>query len=296
MQLAFIGLGAMGFPMAANLAAHHDVLVHNRTRAIADRHAEAHGTKSVSLDQLGGVEVLLTCLPTTAVVKMVADELVGVLAAGTLWIDCTSGDPEASRALASELAERGVTYVDAPVSGGTNGAEAGTLTIMVGGPAQDVARARPILEPMAGLIVEVGPVGAGHAVKAVNNTLLAANLVTATEGLLALQALGIDPMAAVEVLNHSSGRSFATEHPLPERVITRSFPNTFALGLLHKDVGLGLAVLDAAGDPAPALRAVADVLEAARAHSGGEVDHTELVRIIEHGAGRELKSSAALPI
>lgn len=288
MRVAFLGLGAMGFPMAANLAKRHDVLVWNRTSEVADRHAAAHGTTAVGLEALDDVEALVTCLPVTSTVVEVAARLEGVLQPGTLWLDATSGDPAASRALAEDLAGREITYLDGPVSGGTNGAEAGTLTVMVGGSTSDVARAQPVLEPMAGRVVHVGPVGSGHAVKAINNTLLAANLVTAVEGLLALKAQGIDPAAAVDVLNHASGRSFATEHPIPERILPATYPNTFALGLLAKDVGLGLGVIDSAGDAAPALRAVAEVVAAAREHAGSDVDHTALATLIEHLAGRTL--------
>lgn len=288
MRVAFLGLGAMGFPMAANLASVHDTLVWNRTGEVAQRHAEAHGTTAVELDALTSADAVVTCLPVTATVVEVAERLRSILREGTLWIDCTSGDPLASRALADDLASRGVTYVDAPVSGGTNGAEAGTLTVMAGGPHEAVAVAREILEPMALRIVHVGPTGAGHAVKAVNNTLLAANLVTTVEGLLALKAQGIEPGPALEVLNHASGRSFATEHPVPDRIVSRSFENTFALGLLHKDVGLGLGVVDAAGDPAPVLRAVGVAMDAALAHAGADVDHSALAMWLEHVAGRTL--------
>lgn len=289
MRVAFLGLGAMGFPMAANLARAHEVLVANRTAEVAERHAAEHGTVAVALDEVAEVDAVVTCLPVTADVIDVADRIRGGLAPGTLWLDATSGDPAASRGLAASLARDGIVYVDAPVSGGTNGAAAGTLTVMVGGDVQDVERARIVLAPMAGLIVHVGPTGAGHAVKAVNNFLLAANLVTTVEGLLALRAQGIDPSAALEVLNHASGRSFATEHPVPERIVTGTFDRTFALGLLHKDVGLGCDVLDEAGDPAPALRAVAAVLDEALAHAGRDVDHSALATWIEHAAGRTLR-------
>jgi 3-hydroxyisobutyrate dehydrogenase len=173
-----------------------------------------------------------------------------------VWVDCTSGDPAKSRDLAARLAEFDVTYLDAPVSGGTDGAEAGTLTIMVGGDAEVLDRVRPALEVLGTTIVHVGPVGAGHAVKAVNNTLLAANLWAAAEG---TDRPGRDrrrPDAALQVINGSSGRSYTTERLLPERVLTREFPVTFALGLLAKDAGIGQDVLDDAAVPAPILRQI----------------------------------------
>ncbi len=288
MQLAWIGLGAMGRPMAANLAQHFDTLVHNRTRSVADDHAAAHGTTAVALADVADADVVLTCLPTTAEVVAVADEVGDDLRAGTVWIDHTSGDPAASRDLAGRLAARDVTYLDAPVSGGTDGAAAGTLTTMVGGDGEALERVRPVLEAVASRIVHVGPVGAGHAVKAVNNTLLAANLWLAGEGLTALANLGVDATAALDVINGSSGRSFATERLFPERVVSREFPATFALGLLAKDAGIGASVLDDADVPAPALRQVVAFTRLAAQELGGDVDHSAIVRLVEQWAGVEL--------
>lgn len=288
MKLAWIGLGAMGRPMAANLAGSFETLVHNRTAAVADEHAAAHGTTAVGLDEVAGAEVILTCLPTTAEVAATVAQVGHGLQPGTVWIDHTSGDPAASRELAAELAARDVHYLDAPVSGGTDGAAAGTLTTMVGGDGEVLGRVRPVLEAMATTIVHVGPVGAGHAVKAVNNTLLAANLWLAAEGLTALAKQGVAPTAALEVINGSSGRSFPTERLIPERVVTREFPATFALGLLAKDAGIGEAVLDDAAVPAPLLRQVVAMYRLAKHEIGADVDHTAAVQLVERWAGVEL--------
>lgn len=288
MRLAWIGLGAMGRPMAANLADGFDTLVHNRTRAVADEHAAAHGTTAVELSGVAAADVVLTCLPTTTEVEAVVAAVRDDLRPGTVWVDCTSGDPAASRAVADDLAAVDVTYLDAPVSGGTDGAEAGTLTMMVGGSAEALRTVRPALEAVATTVVHVGPVGAGHAVKAINNTLLAANLWLATEGLTALARQGVDPSAALEVINGSSGRSFPTERLIPERVLTRDFPATFALGLLAKDAGIGEAVLDDAGVPAPLLRQVPGLFRLAASQLGADVDHSAVARLVERWAGIEL--------
>lgn len=292
MQVAWIGLGAMGRPMAANLAAHFDTLVHNRTSAVAEEHAAAHGTTAVALPDVVTADVILTCLPTTAEVAEVADALAGTMRPGTVWVDCTSGDPAASRDLAARLADQQVHYLDAPVSGGTGGAAAGTLTVMVGGDADTLAVARPVLETLGSTIVHVGPVGTGHAVKAINNTLLAAHLWVAAEGLAALAHLGVGPGAALEVINRSSGRSFATEQPLPERVLTRQFPVTFTLGLLAKDTRIGRAVLDGAAVPAPVLREVISMFDLAARELGAGVDHSEAVRMVERWSHIELLGDA----
>jgi 3-hydroxyisobutyrate dehydrogenase len=281
MKLAWIGLGAMGRPMAANLAARFDTLVHNRTSAVADEHAAAHGTTPVDLTDVAAADVIFTCLPTTSEVITTAETLLAELRPGTTWVDCTSGDPAASRDLAARLADIEVTYLDAPVSGGTDGAAAGTLTIMVGGDQDALERVRPALEVLGTNIVHVGPVGAGHAVKAVNNTLLAANLWMAAEGLAALARIGVDPGAALQVINGSSGRSYTTERLLPERVLTREFPPTFALGLLAKDAGIGQDVIDEAAIPAPMLRQIIALYHLAARELGPDVDHSEAVRLVE---------------
>jgi 3-hydroxyisobutyrate dehydrogenase len=255
--------------------------VHNRTSAVADEHAAAHGTTPVDLTDVAAADVIFTCLPTTSEVITTAETLLADLRPGTTWVDCTSGDPAASRDLAARLADIEVTYLDAPVSGGTDGAAAGTLTIMVGGDQDALERVRPALEVLGTNIVHVGPVGAGHAVKAVNNTLLAANLWMAAEGLAALARIGVDPGAALQVINGSSGRSYTTERLLPERVLTREFPPTFALGLLAKDAGIGQDVIDEAAIPAPMLRQVIALYRLAARELGPDVDHSEAVRLVE---------------
>ena len=160
--------------------------------------------------------------------------------------------------------------------------------MMVGGSQEALEQVRPVLEAVAATIVHVGPIGAGHAVKAVNNTLLAANLWLAAEGLTALARQGVAPRAALEVINGSSGRSFPSQVLLPERVVTREFPVTFALGLLAKDAGIGQAVLDDAGVPAPLLRQVVGLYRLAASELGGDVDHSAAVQLVERWAGVEL--------
>lgn len=290
MRIAYVGLGAMGRPMAANLARAFDTRVWNRTGSVADDHAASHGSTAVAeLVDLADVDVVCTCLPTTVEVEAVAHVLAPALAEGTVWLDHTSGDPEQARDLAAMLGERGVDYLDAPVSGGTNGAEAGALTVMVGGDADALGAVRPVLDVVAARVVHVGPSGAGMAVKAVNQALLAASLWAAAEGFAALERAGVATSVALEVVNASSGRSNATETLLPERVVTRAFPNTFALALLAKDVDLARATLDAGGIDAPVLHLVDRLTADATATLGGDVDHTELVRMVERASGVELR-------
>ena len=290
MRIAYLGLGAMGRPMAAHLAGSLDTRVWNRTTSVANDHARAHGSSAVEeLRDLADADVVCSCLPTTAEVDAVARVLAPDLAEGTIWLDHTSGDPQQSRDLADYLAAEGVSYLDAPVSGGTNGAEAGTLTIMVGGDADALGQVGPVLDAVAARVVHVGPTGAGMAVKAVNNALLAASLWAAAEGFAALERAGVPTSVALEVVNASSGRSNATENLFPQRVVTRAFPNTFALPLLAKDVGLARATLDAAEVEAPLLHLVDRLTAHAADALGADVDHTELVRMVERAAGVELR-------
>jgi 3-hydroxyisobutyrate dehydrogenase len=196
--------------------------------------------------------------------------------------------PTVTRALAGRLEAHGVAFLDAPVSGGTDGAAAGTLTAMVGGDADVLGRVAEVLDVVARRVVHVGPVGAGMAVKAVNNALLAASLWASAEGLVALRAAGVATETALEVINSSSGRSFATERLLPERVVPRTFPRTFALALLAKDVGIAGSVLDDAGVDGHVLAEVVRRTTGAAEELGPEADHVELVRIVERAAGIEM--------
>jgi len=141
-KVAFLGLGAMGYPMAAHLARRFPTLVWNRTFEKALRHQAEFGSEAVPLERVAEAGVIFTCLPTTLEVAQVAERLLPHLRPGTYWVDATSGDPGESRRLAEQLQERGVVYLDAPVSGGTAGAEAGTLTVMLGGPEEAVERVR----------------------------------------------------------------------------------------------------------------------------------------------------------
>lgn len=292
--VGFLGLGAIGWPMAARLAARGGLVVWNRTPARAAEFAERHGARAAATPrELGAeVEVALTCLPTSADVAALLEGPDGLLAGlrpGALLLDCTSGDPATSRRIASRLAERGIAFADAPVSGGTNGAEAGTLTVMIGGDAATVARARPVLAAFGSRIEHLGPVGAGHAMKAVNNALLALNILGVGEGLAVLVKAGVPAARAVEVLNGSSGRSFVSESLVPQRVLTGLWPRTFRLALLAKDVGIARALLRDTGVDGPVLDLAGRLFDRARVELGEDADYLEAIRLIERQAGVELR-------
>lgn len=294
MRVSFLGLGAIGAPMAAQLAKQGSLTVWNRTAERATVFAASHGARAALTprEAATGAEVVLTCLPTSREVELLLDGPDGLeagLECGGLLIDCTSGDPATSRAIAQRLARRGVAFVDAPVSGGVSGALAGTLTVMVGGDAESFTRARPVLSAFGKRIEHLGPVGAGHAMKAVNNALLAANLLALGEGLAALVKAGVPARTAVAVLNASSGRSFASETLVPERVLSGRWLQTFRLALLDKDVGIARTFLKETGVEGPMLDQAGRLLAEARAELGESADHVEVVRLIEQRAGVEIR-------
>lgn len=297
MRIAFLGLGAIGTPMARHLAAAPDALVvWNRTLATARAFAEATGASVADspADAARGADVVITCLPSSREVEALLDGAHGLaagLASGAVLVDCTSGDPATSQRIATRLAAQGVAFLDAPVSGGVVGAEAGTLTVMVGGDAAVLERVRPVLARFGQKIVPCGPVGAGHAVKAVNNALLAMHIWGTAEGLAALAKSGVRADVALEVINASSGRSNASMNLFPDRVLTRAFPRTFRLALLDKDAGIAAQVARDAQVPSPLLQLTAELFQTAHAELGEAADHVEAVRVVERQAGAEIRGA-----
>ena len=294
MNVAFLGLGAIGAPMARHIASAHQLTVWNRTAAKVEAFGGELGVRvaGTASDAARGADVVITCLPTSREVEMVLDgndALLAALDAGTTLVDCTSGDPASSRRIAERLAARGVGFLDAPVSGGVSGAEAGVLTVMCGGDGATFERVRPVLGAFGRKIVLVGPVGAGHALKAVNNALLAVHIWSTSEGLAALAKAGVSPSAALDVINASSGRSNTSENLIPQRVVTRAFPRTFRLALLEKDVGIAADFLREQRVPSVVIQQVADLFRIARGELGEVADHVEAAKIVERWSGVEIR-------
>jgi 3-hydroxyisobutyrate dehydrogenase len=304
-RVAFLGLGAIGTPMARHLAAPpFELTVWNRTAARArefvgdTRAVRVAHTPAVAAR---GAEVVVTCLPSSREMEALLlgdassapdDALLAGLAPGSLLVDCTSGDPATSRRLAALLAERDVAFIDAPVSGGVVGAERGTLTVMCGGDAEHVERARPVLEAFGEKIVHCGPVGSGDALKAVNNALLAVHIWSAAEGLTALTKAGVSPEIALDVINASSGRSNASMNLFPERVLSRAFPRTFRLALLDKDVNIAAGVARETNTPSPLIQLTSELFRVAHATLGEEADHVEAVLLVEQWASAAIAGVA----
>lgn len=280
--------------MAAHLARRGPLVVWNRTASKAAGFAERYAARAAATprEAARGAEVVITCLPTSREVEALlegSDGLLAGLARGSLLLDCTSGDPATSRRIAGRLAERDISFADAPVSGGTNGAEAGTLTVMVGGDEATFRRAQPVLAAFGKRVEHLGPVGSGHAMKAVNNALLAVNILAVGEGLAALARSGVRPRKALEVLNASSGRSFVSETLVPERVLTGLWPRTFRLALLDKDVGIARQYLAEMGVSGPLIDLAGRLFAQARAELGEEADYLEAIKLIEAQAGVALR-------
>ncbi|HEX6576312.1 MAG TPA: NAD(P)-dependent oxidoreductase [Gemmatimonadaceae bacterium] len=288
MKITFLGLGAIGVPMAAHLSRPpFELTVWNRTRSKADAFASEHSARVAdsAADAVRDAEYVVTCVPSSREVESLVDEFESSLRDGAMLIDCTSGDPATSRRIAERLAKRNVALIDAPVSGGVRGAIAGTLTVMCGGSEADVARAMPVLEAFGKKIIRCGEVGAGDAVKAMNQALLAIHIWSGGEALAALAKLGVDASVALEVINGSSGRSNSSENLFPERVIGRKYPRTFKLALLDKDVGIARQIVDEEGIESPFIALAASLFREAHQELGEEADHVEAVRLVEKRAG-----------
>ena len=297
MNVAFLGLGAIGYPMARRIAeAGFELAVWNRSGAKSADLARGTSARVASnpADAARGAAVIVTCLPTSAEVESVTfggDGLASTMASGAILVDCTSGNPHASRSIAARLAKQGVDFLDAPVSGGVVGAEAGKLTVMCGGDAPVLERARPVLQSFGAKIILCGPTGAGHAIKSLSNALLAIHLWSTGEVLVAAAKAGVAPAIALDVINGSAGRSNSSENLIPQRVLTREFPSTFRLALLDKDVRIAEAVAHEAGTPAAFIELAHQIFERAHAELGSEVDHTAALQVLEREAGVEISDS-----
>jgi 3-hydroxyisobutyrate dehydrogenase len=295
MNTAFLGLGAIGRPMACRIAtAGLPLTVWNRSPdrvASFLRDFPDVAQAATPAEAARAADVVIACFSTSRDVQSILDGPDGLLAGfrrGAALVDCTSGDPATSRLIAHALAAKGVDFLDAPVSGGVSGAEKGTLTVMVGGDAVVLDRVRPVIDTFAGKVVHCGGVGAGDTVKAVNQAFLAIHLLSAAEGLATLVKEGVDPKLALEVINASSGRSNSSMNLIPERVLTRAFPRTFRLALLEKDIDIAAKLARDNRVPAPVTQLTADVFRIARGELGEVADHVEIVKLVEQWAGVEI--------
>jgi 2-hydroxy-3-oxopropionate reductase len=288
--VAFIGLGIMGGPMAANLVkAGFEVVGHNRSPDPVRRLADAGGRGAGSVaEAVAGAEVVVTMLPDSPDVEAVALGDGGVYAharPGTLHVDMSTIRPDVARRLAAAGRERGLRVLDAPVSGGEQGARDGTLSVMVGGEEPDVADARPVLEAVGRTVVHVGPAGAGQTVKAANQLIVGGTLELVAEALVFLEAAGVDTGAAVEVLAGGLAGSTVLDRKAPA-MLARDFTPGFRVELHHKDMGIVTAAAREAGVVIPLGALVAQLLAGLQAQGDGGLDHGALLKLVERLSGR----------
>jgi 3-hydroxyisobutyrate dehydrogenase len=283
MNIGFVGVGAMGAPMAACIArAGHTVTVYDRSHDQTANVATEHGCHAASsLDELRLADFVVTMLPTGQIVRdlYLREGLAQQLRPGTIAIDMSSSSPTGTRELGAALAPFAITLLDAPVSGGVPRATLGTLTIMIGGddPAA-IERARPLLRTMGDRLFDTGGLGSAHAMKALNNFVAAATFAACAEALLAGQRFGLDPKRMVEILNVSTGRNFHTDQVLQEHVVGGKFASGFQLGLLAKDVKIAAELARDVRLDAPLVQLISQRFDAARDALGYARDHTEAIK------------------
>jgi 3-hydroxyisobutyrate dehydrogenase len=279
--VGFIGLGNMGRPMAANLCkGGMHVLVHDVLPDAARKFADDwDGVVAVtSPSDFANCQVIVTMLPTGADVADALLDSAGSIGShlkpGTVVVDMSSADPVGTRALGERLAAIGIQLVDAPVSGGVPRAETGTLALMVGGESDAIEKVRPMLQLLGDRIFEVGSLGCGHAMKALNNFVAGTAFVAASEAVMVGQRFGLDPNVMMDVMNVSTGRCFNTEMVMKQHVISEAYASGFALGLLTKDVGIAASLATAIGVTAPLSQEITNRLTEARDSVGAAQDHT----------------------
>ncbi len=290
-NIAFIGLGIMGSPMAVHLAtAGHSVAGYNLTPDRTRPLVEAGGRAADSIgDAVRDAEVVCVMVPDSPDVQAVLAGEGGVFetaAAGALIIDFSSIRPDVTATLAEEAAARGFRILDAPVSGGEAGAKNAALSIMVGGSADDFDTAKPLFDAVGKTVVHVGPNGAGQTVKAANQLIVASNIQALAEAVVFLEAYGVDTKAALEVLGGGLAGS-AVLNQKKENMLTRSFEPGFRIELHHKDMGIFTAAAREAGVVVPLGSLVAQLMASARANGDAGLDHSGLLRGVERLSGKE---------
>lgn len=281
--VALIGLGAMGTPMAKRLidggveVIGFDVSPEARERVVA---LGARAVGSV-VEAVAAADTVILMLPNSDVVDSVAlASDVQSIAAGKHFIDMSSSEPLRTQALSIQLDALGATLIDAPVSGGVNGAVKGSLTVMVGGDAATVEASRALLENF-GRVVHVGVVGSGHAVKALNNLLSATHLWITGEAMVAGERFGLDPKVMLEVFNSSSGKSASTENKWPNFILPETFNTGFALRLMLKDMRIATSLAAAQGTPIALGDEAVSLWAKAADDLAPSADHTEIARWLE---------------
>jgi len=290
-RIAFAGIGNMGWPMAANLVkAGFEVTVCDVAPGRAASFATETGAKAAATpaEAANGADCVVIIVPTSKQVGEAVEAMLPSLKAGMLVIDMTSGQPGRTREIAAMLEGHGIAMIDCPVSGGVPRAKSGQLAIMVGGPAAEIDRAEPVLKAMGTSVYRCGDIGAGQAMKALNNLVSAGGYLIGIEALLIGQRFGLDPTTMVDVLNASSGMNNSTQKKFKEYVLSRRFDAGFGLDLMVKDLSIALEVGRETTTPAPFSALCREMWLAAATTLGPGVDHTAVAKMLEQMTGTVL--------
>ena len=291
MKVAFIGLGTMGIGMSLNLLkAGHDVIVHNRTRQKEEEVArEGAGRAESPKEAAESAEIIVTMVSDTPDVEEVVLGANGVIHGaprGTTVIDMSTISPAATRQIAEELGKKGINMLDAPVSGGPEGAQNGTLAIMVGGDAADFENALPILEIMGKTVTHVGPIGAGQITKAINQIIISGTYLTVAEGLTLGLKAGLDMHKVIEAISGGAASSWVL-HNRGVNVVTNTYPLGFRVRLHHKDLRIALDTARELDVTLPATALVAQIENGLIARGHGDDDVSAIGRSIREQSGLE---------
>ena len=294
-SVGFVGVGNMGWPMAACLVkAGFTVHVNDSRREVANNFVQQVGGNAPdTLRQLGAAsDVVITMLPTSVIVEHVLmggdDNVVAGMKPGTVVIEMSSGVPSVTQLLAERVTELGSQLIDAPVSGGVPRAKTGELAIMVGGDSAIIDSVMPVLSAMGTTVLRTGAVGSGQAMKALNNLVSSGGFLIGIEALLIGQRFGLDPAVMVDVLNAATGMNNSTQKKFKQFVLSRKFNAGFTMGLMAKDLSIALQVARETGTPSPLSALTKEMVAAAQAMFGSEADHTEMAKLCERLADTQL--------
>lgn len=282
-KVALVGLGNMGRPMGARLiGAGFDVVGFDVAEGMRELFARETGGKiAPSLTTaVEGAQVVITMLPNGAIVREVLNAMRPHLRQGAIIVEMSSSDPIGTREIGEALVAAGFGFVDAPVSGGVKRAVDGSLAIMAGGEGSTIDRVEPLLKAMGRAVFRTGPIGSGHAVKALNNYVSGAGLVAALEAMNVGKTFGVDPEVLVDVLNASTGKNNSTEVKLKQYVISERYDSGFFLGLMAKDIRTAQRLAERLGVPVPLGEKCASLWDAAAEELGDKVDHTAINRYL----------------
>ncbi len=296
-KVGFVGLGIMGKPMARNLLnAGYPLTVHNRSRASVDELSHEGSIRARSPRQVAdAADIIITMLPDSPDVESVAlgpDGLIEGAREGQLLVDMSTINPLVSQKIGAALYVRGVSMLDAPVSGGEPGAIDGILSIMVGGELSDFERARPLFEVMGRTITHMGSLGSGGFTKLANQIIVALNLTAIGEGLVFGARAGVDPRKMIQALSGGMAASRCLEQK-SEKILSGDFEPGFKIDLHQKDLGLVQAAAAALGVPVPTTALVQQFFRAMQARSHGADDHSGIIQFFEGLAGTEVRDPSA---